>query len=203
MVHGQPYRAVGVVWLYMGSASPHARRHSPSRLGHNPRFRAGRTRTADTGDADWLDHAHAHSVGCRLSRHGRAAMSPIQTMRTPMRRVRGLGTARSGTGQFWHQRITSVAGIPLTIGLLLIITALLGRSHAAVVQILGSPLVAITVLLFIINTAYHMWIGMQEIILDYIHEEKWKLLSLIANTFFVFVVSLASIYAILKLSFGV
>jgi len=130
-------------------------------------------------------------------------MSPIQTMRTPMRRVRGLGAARSGTRQFWHQRITSVAGIPLTIGLLLIITALLGRSHAAVVQILGSPLVAITVLLFIINTAYHMWIGMQEIILDYVHEESWKLLSLIANAFFVFVVSLASIYAILKLSFGV
>ena len=130
-------------------------------------------------------------------------MSPVQSMRTPMRRVRGLGAARSGTGHFWHQRITSVAGIPLTIGLLLIITALLGRSHAAVVQILGSPLVAINVLLFIINTAYHMWIGMQEIILDYVHDEKWKLLSLIANTFFVFVVSLASIYAILKLSFGV
>jgi succinate dehydrogenase / fumarate reductase, membrane anchor subunit len=130
-------------------------------------------------------------------------MSPVQSMQTPIRRVRGLGAARSGTGHFWHQRITSVAGIPLTIGLLLIITALLGRSHAAVVQILGSPLVAITVLLFIINTAYHMWIGMQEIILDYVHDEKWKLLSLIANTFFVFVVSLASIYAILKLSFGV
>lgn len=130
-------------------------------------------------------------------------MSPAQSMRTPLRRVRGLGPARTGTGQFWHQRITSVAGIPLTIGLLLIITALLGRSHAAVVQILGSPLVAITVLLFIINTAYHMWIGMQEIILDYVHEESWKLLSLIANAFFVFVVSMASIYAILKLSFGV
>ena len=130
-------------------------------------------------------------------------MNPVRSMRTPLRRVRGLGPARSGTGQFWHQRITSVAGIPLTIGLLLIITALLGRSHAAVVQILGSPLVAITVLLFIINTAYHMWIGMQEIILDYVHAESWKMLSLIANAFFVFVVSLASIYAILKLSFGV
>ncbi|MGA8002794.1 MAG: succinate dehydrogenase, hydrophobic membrane anchor protein [Pseudolabrys sp.] len=130
-------------------------------------------------------------------------MTGPQSMRTPTRRVRGLGAARSGTSQFWHQRVTSVAGIPLTIGLLLIITALLGRSHAAVVQILGSPIVAIIMLLFIINTAYHMWIGMQEIILDYVHEEKWKLLSLMANTFFVFAVSLASVYAILKLSFGV
>jgi succinate dehydrogenase / fumarate reductase membrane anchor subunit len=130
-------------------------------------------------------------------------MRESQPMRTPMRRVRGLGAARSGTGHFWHQRVTSVADIPLTIGLLLIITSLLGRSHAAVVQILGSPIVAIIMLLFIINTAYHMWIGMQEIILDYVHEDRWKLLSLMANTFFVFAVSLASVYAILKLSFGV
>jgi succinate dehydrogenase / fumarate reductase, membrane anchor subunit len=130
-------------------------------------------------------------------------MSEAQRMRTPMRSVRGLGPARSGTGHFWLQRVTSVAGIPLTIGFLLIITALLGRTHAAVVQILGSPIVAIVMLLFIINTAYHMWIGMQEIILDYVHEEKWKFLSLMANTFFVFAVTLASVYAILKLSFGV
>lgn len=130
-------------------------------------------------------------------------MKHTQTMRTPMRRVRGLGAAHSGTEHFWHQRVTSVAGIPLTVGLLLIITALLGRSHAAVVQILGSPIVAIVMLLFILNTAYHMWIGMQEIILDYVHEDRLKLLSLMANTFFVCAVSLAAVYAILKLSFGV
>ena len=130
-------------------------------------------------------------------------MSELQPMRTALLQVRGLGAARSGNGHFWHQRVTSVAGVPLTIALLMIITALLGRSHAAVVQILGSPIVAIIMLLFIINTAYHMWIGMQEIILDYVHEARWKFLALMANTFFVISVSLASIYAILKLSFGV
>ncbi|HME29999.1 MAG TPA: succinate dehydrogenase, hydrophobic membrane anchor protein [Pseudolabrys sp.] len=130
-------------------------------------------------------------------------MNEAQPMRTLMRHVRGLGPARSGTYHFWYQRVTSVAGIPLTIGLLLIIIALLGRTHAAVVQILGSPIVAIIMLLFIINIAYHMWIGMQEIILDYVHDDKWKLLSLMANTFFVFGVALASVYALLKLSFGV
>jgi len=124
-------------------------------------------------------------------------------MRTPMRRVRGLGAAHSGTGHFWHQRVTSVAGIPLTIALIVIVTGLLGRGHAAVVQILGSPVVAIIMLLFLINAAYHMWIGMQEIILDYVHGEILKLVSLMANTFFVFAVALASAYAILKLSFGV
>jgi succinate dehydrogenase / fumarate reductase membrane anchor subunit len=124
-------------------------------------------------------------------------------MRTPMRRVRGLGAAHSGTGHFWHQRVTSVAGIPLCISLVIIVVGLLGRSHAAVVQILGSPIVAIIMLLFIINTAYHMWIGMQEIILDYVHEDKFKLVILMANTFYCFVVAFASAFAILKLSFGV
>jgi succinate dehydrogenase / fumarate reductase membrane anchor subunit len=124
-------------------------------------------------------------------------------MRTPMGRVRGLGAAHSGTETFWHQRVTSVAAIPLTVAVVIIIIALLGRSHAAVVQILGSPLVAIIMLLFTINTVYHMWIGMQEIIIDYVHEDKLKLMTLMANTFFAFAIGLASAFAILKLSFGV
>jgi len=124
-------------------------------------------------------------------------------MRTPLRRVRGLGAAHSGTHHFWHQRITSVAGIPLTIAAIVIVIGLLGRSHAAVVQILGSPLVAIIMLLFIINIVYHMWIGMQEIIVDYVHEDKLKLATLLANMFFCFAIGFASAFAILKLSFGV
>jgi succinate dehydrogenase membrane anchor subunit len=124
-------------------------------------------------------------------------------MRTPMGRVRGLGAARTGTQQFWHQRVTSVAEVPLTIALVVIIISLLGRSHAAVVQILGSPLIATIMLLFIVNSVYHMWIGMQEIIVDYVHEEKLKLATLMANTFFSFAVGFASAFAILKLSFGV
>ena len=124
-------------------------------------------------------------------------------MRTPLRRVRGLGAAHSGTHHFWHQRITSVAGIPLSIAAIVIVIGLLGRSHAAVVQILGSPMVAIVMLLFIINIVYHMWIGMQEIIVDYVHEDKLKLATLLANMFFCFAIGFASAFAILKLSFGV
>jgi len=122
---------------------------------------------------------------------------------TPMRRVRGLGAAGTGTGHFWHQRVTSVAAIPLTVALVVIVFALMGRSHAAAVQILGSPIVAVIMLLFILNSAYHMWIGMQEIILDYVHEDNLKFLSLMANTFFTFAIALACAFAILKLAFGV
>jgi succinate dehydrogenase / fumarate reductase membrane anchor subunit len=125
------------------------------------------------------------------------------TMRTPLGRVRGYGAARSGTGHFWHQRLTSVAAVPLTIVFIVIVIGLLGRNHAAVAQILGSPMVAIVMVLFIVTTAYHMWLGMQVVIEDYIHDELWKLVLLMGNTFFSFAVALASIYAVFKLSFGV
>lgn len=124
-------------------------------------------------------------------------------MRTPMRRVRGLGSARSGTAHFWRQRLTSVAAIPLTVAFLAIMISLVGRNHAAAVQILASPLVAITMLLFVLNTVYHMWLGMQVVIEDYVHREVAKLTLLMGNTFFCIAVGFACAYALLKLSFGV
>ena len=123
--------------------------------------------------------------------------------RTPLARVRGLGSARSGTGHFWHQRLTAVANVPLTIAFVLIVIALLGRNHAAAQQILGTPLVAIVILLFIGSITYHMRIGMQVIIEDYVHDEIAKLVLIMPNTFFAVAVALASAYAIFKLSFGV
>ena len=124
------------------------------------------------------------------------------TIRTPLGRVRHLGSAHHGTRVFWHQRLTAVANVPLTIAVIVIIMGLLGRNHAAVVQILGSSLVAITMLLFVISSVYHMWLGMQVIVEDYVHDENWELVTLMANSFFSFAVGLAAVFAILKLSFG-
>jgi succinate dehydrogenase / fumarate reductase, membrane anchor subunit len=125
------------------------------------------------------------------------------SMRSPLGQVRGLGSAKSGTEHFWHQRLTAMANIPLAIGFVVVVVSLLGRNHAAVVQILGSPLVAILMLLFILSATMHMRIGMQVIIEDYVHDDFAKFTMLIANTFFSVVVALASAFAILKLSFGV
>jgi succinate dehydrogenase / fumarate reductase membrane anchor subunit len=130
-------------------------------------------------------------------------MSVGDKMRTPLARVRGLGSANSGTEHFWRQRLTAVANIPLTIAFIIIVISLLGRNHAAVVQILGSPFVSIIMLLFIASVTYHMRIGMQVVIEDYVHAEVPKLGLLMANTFFTVAVGLAAAYAILKLSFGV
>jgi succinate dehydrogenase / fumarate reductase membrane anchor subunit len=124
-------------------------------------------------------------------------------MSTPLARVRGLGTARTGTGHFWRQRLTAVANVPLTIAFVLIVVSLLGRNHAAAAQILGSPLVAIVMLLFIVSITTHMRIGMQVIIEDYVHEEPARLILVMLNTFFTLAVALASAYGILRLSFGV
>jgi succinate dehydrogenase / fumarate reductase membrane anchor subunit len=125
------------------------------------------------------------------------------TWRTPLGRVRHLGSARHGTQHFWHQRLTSVALLPLTVAFIVIVIALLGRNHAAVKEVLGSPLVAIVMLLFIITTVYHMWLGMAVVIEDYVPDEVQKFFGLMLNTFFCFAAGLASCYAILKLSFGV
>ncbi|MGB7097733.1 MAG: succinate dehydrogenase, hydrophobic membrane anchor protein [Xanthobacteraceae bacterium] len=126
----------------------------------------------------------------------------LKHIRTPLSRVLGHGAAHSGTGHFWRQRLTAVANIPLTIAVVIIIIMLLGRNQAAAAQILGSPLVAIIMLLFIVSITVHMRIGMQVIIEDYVHDEIAKLMLIMANTFFVIAVGLASVYGIFKLSFG-
>jgi succinate dehydrogenase / fumarate reductase membrane anchor subunit len=124
-------------------------------------------------------------------------------MRTPLGRVRGFGSAKSGTEDFIRQRLTAIANIPLTIGAILIVMSLIGSNHAAVARTLGATPVAIVMLLFVISVFYHMRIGMQAIIEDYVHDERIKYALLILNTFYAFAAGFAAVYAILKLSFGV
>ncbi len=125
------------------------------------------------------------------------------SMRTPLGRVRNLGASHSGTSDFWRQRLTAVATALLIAPVVVIVLMLIGRNQAGAAQILGAPLIAIILILFIIASAWHMKIGMQVVIEDYIHNEKLKLASVMANNFFCVAVALASIYAILKLSSGV
>ena len=124
------------------------------------------------------------------------------SMRTPLGRVRGLGSAKSGTGHFWLQRVTAVSNLILTIVFIGIVIALVGRPYPAAVALLANPCVAILMLLFILSACIHMRIGMQVIIEDYVHNEGTKILAVMANTFFAIAIGAASVYAVLKLSFG-
>ena len=126
-----------------------------------------------------------------------------KSMRTPLGRVRNLGASHSGTSDFWRQRMTAVAMVLLMVPVIVVLMMLLGRNQAGAAQILGSLPIAIILLLFIVASVWHMKIGMQVVIEDYVINEKLKLASIMANNFFCIAVGLTSIYAILKLSSGV
>jgi len=123
------------------------------------------------------------------------------TMRTPLSRVRGLGSARDGTHHFWHQRLTGLANVPLTIALVVIVLSL-GDGYEASKDLVAHPLAAIVLLLLVLSGTYHMRLGMQVIIEDYVHNEGTKFLALIANTFFTIAIAVACVFAIFKISFG-
>lgn len=122
-------------------------------------------------------------------------------MHDQLRRVRYLGSARSGPRAAWHMRLTSLALVPLTIGFVWVVLSLVGRDYADVHATLSHPLPAILLLLFIGTGLYHMELGMRTIIEDYVHTEQVKEWSLAANLFFCIALAVACIYAVLRMSF--
>ncbi len=123
-------------------------------------------------------------------------------MRTPLGRVRGLGSARSGTHEFFLQRLTALGNLILMIAFLAIVISLAGESYNTVHTTLANPLVAVVILLMLLSVTVHMRIGMQVVIEDYVHDEGLKVLAIVGNTFFTVVIGLAGAFAVLKISLG-
>ena len=121
------------------------------------------------------------------------------SIRTPLARVRGLGSAKSGTSDFFRQRVTAVAMVLLFIPVIVVILSLLGRNQAGAAQILGSPLVAVIMILFIIASVWHMKIGMQVVIEDYITGDALRIASILLVKGLSVLLALACIISVLRL----
>jgi succinate dehydrogenase / fumarate reductase, membrane anchor subunit len=124
------------------------------------------------------------------------------SMRTPLKNVRHLGSAREGASHFVMQRLTGVANVVLAIFLVWLVTKIAGADYKTARTMLHNPFVALGLLALIGSGVIHMRLGMQTIIEDYVHTEGAKLVALAANTFFAILIGLSSVFAILKLSFG-
>lgn len=126
----------------------------------------------------------------------------VQSLQTASKKIRYLGTARSGVGAARAMHLTSVALVPLGIAFVWILLTLIGRDYNGVHAELSHLFPAIVMILFVAASVYHMQLGMRVIIDDYVHDHHMKDWALTANLFFCVAVGAACIYSLLKISFA-
>ncbi|HEX4157824.1 MAG TPA: succinate dehydrogenase, hydrophobic membrane anchor protein [Rhizomicrobium sp.] len=122
------------------------------------------------------------------------------SVQTPLARVQGLGAAHAGTGHFWRQRIGAVALVPLAIWFVCAALALIGAERNSAAAFLAEPVNAIAMALFVIAALNHMALGIQVVIEDYVHDEGPKIVLLVLNNFFAWIVGAACLFALVKIA---
>lgn len=122
------------------------------------------------------------------------------SLRSPLGKVRGLGSAKNGTHHWWMQKVTAVALIPLTVWFVSSVVQMTQADHAAVVKWMSSPVVAVLMMLFIITGIYHLKLGLQVIIEDYIHVEGQKVALQMLVTFGCVLIGALAVFSILKIA---
>ena len=123
-------------------------------------------------------------------------------METPIARVRGLGSARSGAHHWWLERLTSVSTLILFVWFIVALLRLPSLDYASVREWLASPLAAVPMLLLIVSTFWHARLGMTVLIEDYVHEEGWKFFSITLLNFFVIAAAALAFFSVLKIAFA-
>ncbi len=124
------------------------------------------------------------------------------SLRSPLGRARGLGSAKSGVHHWWMQRLTAIALAPLCLWLVYGLVSVSGESHAEAVAWLSQPLTAVTMILLLAAMFYHSMLGVQVVIEDYVHGEFSKLASLVLMKFAHLALAALSIFSVLKVAFG-
>ena len=124
------------------------------------------------------------------------------SLRSPLGRVRGLGSAKDGTAHWWMQRLSAIALIPLTLWFVVSVVVAAGASHETIAWWIGNPLVATLLILLVAALFYHAQLGLQVVIEDYVSTEWKKMASVIVVKFAAIALTVLSIVSILKISFG-
>ena len=124
------------------------------------------------------------------------------SLRSPLGRVLGLGSAKDGTGHWWAQRVSAAALIPLTLWFMLSLLALPALDYATVRAWLSVPLSGLLAVLLVAVLTYHSYLGTTVVVEDYVHSAGTKVLSLLLLRFTYVLVGGASIFAILRVAFG-
>jgi succinate dehydrogenase / fumarate reductase membrane anchor subunit len=123
-------------------------------------------------------------------------------METPLGRVRGLGSAKTGAHHWWIERLTSVSTLILFVWFAVSLVRLPTLDHAAVVEWLALPFNAVAMLLLIVSTFWHLRLGLQVVVEDYSHEEGNKILLLVLINFATIVGAALAIFSVLKIAFS-
>jgi succinate dehydrogenase / fumarate reductase membrane anchor subunit len=126
------------------------------------------------------------------------------SLRSPLGRVLGLGSAKGGSGHWYDQRVTAVALIVLGFWFVASLAMLgPGASHEAVLHWLGSPISAVLALLLVVVGAWHALLGLQVIVEDYVGDHGMRMVVLVALKFALVVAALVGALAVLRIAFGV
>ena len=124
------------------------------------------------------------------------------SLRSDLGRVRGLGSAKEGTSHWWAQRLTAVALLPLSLWFVWSVINLVGVDHIGFKNWLNENANLVLMILFVGSLFYHMQLGLQVVIEDYVHGETKKVTSLVLNLFVALFFGVSSIVALLKVAFG-
>ncbi len=124
------------------------------------------------------------------------------SLRTPLGRVLGLGSAKDGTDHFISQRISAIALALLGLWFLYSMLTIESLSYLDVLRFVASPINAVLLSLLSITVCYHAWLGVQVVIEDYVHSPGLKIISLIASRFAHAFIAIVCVYSILVLGLG-